>query len=527
MGKALYRAYRPKKLSDVVGQEHITDTLTRALEQDSISHAYLLTGPRGVGKTSIARILAYEVNKLPYDEDAIHLDIIEIDAASNRRIDEIRDLKERVNVSPTSARYKVYIIDEVHMLTKEAFNALLKTLEEPPEHAIFILATTEAHKVPETIVSRTQRFTFKPVDRSKVIAHLQSIAKQEKITIDDDALELIATHGEGSFRDSISLLDQVRHTNQHVTLKDVQQAVGQAPTELIEQLLTAIATHDTNQIMTALDELRLQGSQPAQIAKQLAARVRKGITENNSPLGNHDGLRLLKQLLGVPSSHDPALALEIAIYEIALEDSTPITNTTAPPATRPSTTPQVAVTPKQPTAQPAPAPTPVSKPAQPKPETTKAPIKEPPEVKNKEAASQSEPTKPKKAPTETRELNADSWQLVLAAIRGKYNTLYGICRMATPKFEGDTLILIFTFPFHQKRLNDGKHRQALLDEIYEVTGQNVSLEVLVDKNSTLPANAPVESAPNIPSAAPEAHNEAPTADLEAISNIFGGAEIVE
>ncbi len=530
MGKALYRAYRPKKLSDVVGQEHITDTLTRALEQDSISHAYLLTGPRGVGKTSIARILAYEVNKLPYDEDAIHLDIIEIDAASNRRIDEIRDLKERVNVSPSSARYKVYIIDEVHMLTKEAFNALLKTLEEPPEHAIFILATTEAHKVPETIVSRTQRFTFKPVDRSKVIAHLQSIAKQEKITIDDGALELIATHGEGSFRDSISLLDQVRHINQHVTLKDVQQAIGQAPTELIEQLLTAIATHDTNQIMTALDELRLQGSQPAQIAKQLAARVRKGITENNSPLGNHDGLRLLKQLLGVPSSHDPALALEIAIYEIALEDSTPVVNATAPTATRVSATTQTTVTPKQPTAQPAPDPAqaPVSKPLQPEPETAKATIKEPHARKDKEAASQSEPSKPKKAPTEARELNADSWQLVLTAIRGKYNTLYGICRMATPKFEGDTLILTFTFPFHQKRLNDGKHRQALLDEIYEVTGQNVSLEVLVDKNSTPPpAHAPIEAVPKTPTAAPEAPNEAPSADLEAISNIFGGAEIVE
>ncbi len=146
-----------------MGQEHITTALNHALEKGMISHAYLFTGPRGVGKTSIARILAHEINGLPYDDDQTHLDIIEIDAASNRRIDEIRDLRDKVHVAPSSAKYKVYIIDEVHMLTKEAFNALLKTLEEPPAHVVFILATTEAHKLPETIISRTQRYAFKPV----------------------------------------------------------------------------------------------------------------------------------------------------------------------------------------------------------------------------------------------------------------------------------------------------------------------------------------------------------------------------
>src|SRR6201996_9324428 len=171
MGQALYRKYRPRSLDQVAGQAHITKTLKNALDKGAISHAYLFTGPRGVGKTSIARILAHEINGLPYTDDSMHLDIIEIDAASNRRIDEIRDLRDRVSIAPTTAKYKVYIIDEVHMLTKEAFNALLKTLEEPPEHVVFILATTEVHKLPETIISRTQRFTFKPVPLEQVSAH--------------------------------------------------------------------------------------------------------------------------------------------------------------------------------------------------------------------------------------------------------------------------------------------------------------------------------------------------------------------
>ena len=153
MGKALYRTHRSKTLADVVGQDHITKTLSNALKSGKISHAYLFTGPRGVGKTSVARILAHEINKLPYqDDERQHIDIIEIDAASNRRIDEIRDLRDKARLSPLQAPYKVYIIDEVHMLTREAFNALLKTLEEPPDHVIFILATTEAHKLPETII---------------------------------------------------------------------------------------------------------------------------------------------------------------------------------------------------------------------------------------------------------------------------------------------------------------------------------------------------------------------------------------
>jgi DNA polymerase III subunit gamma/tau len=482
MGKALYRKHRPKKLSEIIGQDHITDTLSHALKQGMVSHAYLLTGPRGVGKTSVARILAYEANGLPYDEEGTHLDIIEIDAASNRRIDEIRELKERVNIAPTSAKYKVYIIDEVHMLTKEAFNALLKTLEEPPEHVIFVLATTEAHKVPETIISRTQRFTFKPVEPDKVVAHLKDIAESEKIGIDDGALELIAAHGEGSFRDSISLLDQVRHINKHVTLPDVQQAIGQAPDELLNELLSGVSKHDIQAIGAGLASLRSHGVQAAQIARQLSSLLRHGLLAQEPQVDTSQSLQLLAELLHVPAANDPAIALELALYKSALTDV----------LQRPE-------------------------PRVPDKETAQAAIKialhaEKPAVPSKSLAP--DPQRQPKNPSGS--LDAESWHDVLTAVKAKHNTLYGIARMAAPRFEIGKLTLVFAFAFHQKRLNDTKNRQLLQDIIAQVTGEDVVIECVLD-NSTEPVTV---------IAKPELKNT-DEINLETISNIFGSAEIVE
>ena len=197
MGVALYRKYRSRNLSEVVGQEHVTTLLSNAIKSNKLAHAYLFTGPRGVGKTSIARILAHEINELPYSDESTHLDIIEIDAASNNGVEDIRDLRDRVQITPVGAKKKVYIIDEVHMLSKAAFNALLKTLEEPPEHVVFILATTDIDKVPETIISRTQRHTFRRASNKDIVKNLQRIANGEGVTVDESALELIAKHADG------------------------------------------------------------------------------------------------------------------------------------------------------------------------------------------------------------------------------------------------------------------------------------------------------------------------------------------
>lgn len=327
MGQALYRKYRSRSLSQIIGQEHITQTLSRALKDGRISHAYLFTGPRGVGKTSVARIIAHEVNKLPYKDESIHLDIIEIDAASNRRIDEIRDLRERVNITPTSVKYKVYIIDEVHMLTREAFNALLKTLEEPPAHCIFILATTEAHKLPETIISRTQRFTFKPVSTEQAAEHLRMIAKKEGIKIDDSALKLLAQHGDGSFRDSIGLLDQLSNLGEPITSETVRFTMGIPPQSAVKTLLSCISTGDSRGCMQTLAQLREQGISAIAIANSLSAQLRIQIT--SSPADRWD-LSLLKQLLEISISARPQDYLEICVLEASV-NAPQITPKTMPP----------------------------------------------------------------------------------------------------------------------------------------------------------------------------------------------------
>jgi|SRR5579862_76840 len=469
MGQALYRKYRSKSFDDVVGQNHITDTLKKAIKSGRVSHAYLFTGPRGVGKTSVARILAHEVNGLAYKDDSIHLDIIEIDAASNRRIDEIRELRDKVHISPTSAKYKVYIIDEVHMLTREAFNALLKTLEEPPAHCIFILATTEGHKLPETIVSRTQRFEFKPIAKTHATEHLSQIAKSEKISIDSDALEMLALHGDGSFRDSISLLDQLSSSGSKLTAENVRDFLGLPTKEVMDQLVAAVEGGQLSGGLALLEELQNQGTDAALSAKILADKLRQKIIEEPSATW---AAELLKELIEVPASSRPAERLEIAILEACS---------------------------KRQTSEPEPAPTASV--------ITSVSVSEP---------VQEEP-KPAKASAPKRQskvsMDEQSWEEVLNKVKAEAASLYTALRLATPELGKDRLTLVFQFPLHQKKVNLAKHKELIGNAVAQVTGQNVNIEATVEKAKPVPPKP----------ATPQKDSD----DLQSISNIFGQAEVLD
>jgi len=484
MGQALYRKYRSKSLDDVVGQTHVTKTLAQAIKQGRISHAYLFTGPRGVGKTSVARILAHEINGLPYTDESTHLDIIEIDAASNRRIDEIRDLRDKVQIAPTSAKYKVYIIDEVHMLTREAFNALLKTLEEPPEHVVFILATTDAHKLPETIISRTQRFSFKPAEPQAVVDLLKHIAKHEKLSADETALELIAEHGGGSFRDSVSLFDQASSHGQTVDVDHVRQLLGIPPETALDALLASLAQGGPHHaVAEQLSQLYEQGYQAATIAKQLGQKLREQLL-TQAVWSPATVLELLQGLLQVPSAHDPARYLEICLLR-----ALPATATVQTPPSAPE--PKMAATVME------------------SPEVSEEPLPEPPHA---EAASEPAPDLPVETNSQTTQGGGELWPQVLQALKQRHNTLYSIVRMAEPHFEGDELELVFGFSFHQNRLNEASNRQHLQEVVDSLMGRSITITARATGKAGRPAKAQAA---------------APTADLTTISNIFGGGELLE
>ena len=285
---ALYRTWRPQDFDALVGQEHIRTALTNALELGKIAHAYLFTGPRGTGKTSTARILAKALNcdqgptAHPCNQcdncrqitEGASMDVIEIDAASNRGIDEIRQLRERVAFAPVSCRYKVYIIDEVHMITTDAFNALLKTLEEPPEHVVFILATTEPHKIPATIHSRCQRYDFRRVTVDDIAAHLAKVAAGSGIQVDAEALHLMAIQADGGMRDAVSLLDQCGVMAKAVTAETVRQVLGIVGRESLRQLVTLIGQGNLTGALEGLGTLSAQGKDIKQILLEVTEYLR-------------------------------------------------------------------------------------------------------------------------------------------------------------------------------------------------------------------------------------------------------------
>lgn len=275
---ALYRKYRPKKLSEVIGQEQVTIPLETALKKNKVSHSYLFTGPRGCGKTSVARILAHEINSFKYKLEDSYLDIIEIDAASNTGVDNIRELREKAVIAPSEGKYKVYIIDEVHMLSKPAFNALLKTLEEPPAHVVFILATTDLEKVPVTITSRSQVYTFRLASPEIMLPYLEKICEKEGIKIEPNALKLLYEKGGGSFRDTLSILDQVSTMNpngEEITETALAACLGLPMESKISNLLNAYENDDFVSVSDQLKNLLLEGIKPESVASSVLNHIVK------------------------------------------------------------------------------------------------------------------------------------------------------------------------------------------------------------------------------------------------------------
>ena len=299
----LYRKYRPQTIEQIVGQEHIKKALANAIEMNRISHAYLFTGPRGTGKTSTARIFAKSLNCEkgptinPCNEcencrnitNSIPIDVIEIDAASNRSVNDADEIIQKVALAPVQSRYKIYIIDEVHMLTNQAFNALLKTLEEPPKNVIFILATTEVHKVLDTIKSRCQRFDFKRITTDDIAKHLRYISDKEEINITDDALRYIAQNSAGGMRDSIALLDQLsvlNSTSEAISVDDINRLLGRLSFQSLTSLFDAIASSKQNEALDILNSIYNQGNEPSQILSNLLEYFRNSLILKS--VGNND-----------------------------------------------------------------------------------------------------------------------------------------------------------------------------------------------------------------------------------------------
>lgn len=459
MSQALYRKYRSKSLSEVIGQTHITDILTRALKTDKIAHAYLFTGPRGVGKTSVARILAHEINHIPYTDDSTNLDIIEIDAASNNGVEDVRQLREFVRIAPTAAAKKVYIIDEVHMLSKPAFNALLKTLEEPPEHVVFILATTDVEKLPATIISRTQRFSFHAIQPKEAAKHLRTIADKEGIVITDDALSLIAERGDGSFRDSISLLDQLSSLTTDksgITVELIESALGLAPTTVVENLLKAIEKHTITSIAEILTKVESDGISPLVLTDQLI-RTLQTLVPTKPQL-----LPLLDALLDVPRSTKPEMKL-LAVLGSAAYEPKPRSAALATPVREVSASVEelsaIAAT---------------ARPEKAYSKTNTSSKKETP----KPAASTKAEVTQAKIPPSTDPFN---WGSLIAITKEHYLALYSVLVKCGYTLESDILTIYTINPFYKKKLDDPKYQPHLYESLAAAGGSSLSIHTIAER----------------------------------------------
>jgi DNA polymerase III subunit gamma/tau len=496
MSITLYRKYRPQTFSEVVGQKHVVQTLKNAIKSGRIGQAYLFAGPRGTGKTSIARIFAKAVNcehlkngepclKCDFCKvilDGRALDIIEIDAASNTGVDNIRELRETVKLPPSSLKYKVYIIDEVHMLSGGAFNALLKTLEEPPAHVVFILATTEVHKIPETILSRVQRFDFTRLTVEEIIKRLAEIAKLEKVKVDQEALEIIASSSEGGMRNAESLLGQViALEDKKITAEEVQFILGSVSDKVTSEFTNLVFKGNFPEAIRKIVELREAGVDFKNFGKSLLNHLRLMLVIKINPdLGEKLSYEITKEQLKLilelvretevglilnfinsvqknsdlfKSSPIPHLFLEIAIAEMLLE-SNPAAEINFPLKTEPK----------------------------PRAKNEALIEKKQPPATTKPQAPENKPTTPKTNIDQSDlERVINNWPEIVDELKGYNHSLSSVLKMTKPSLLDDNYLILKTkYSFHKDKMIEMQNRLTIDQVIDKITGVKLKLKVLTE-----------------------------------------------